>query len=85
MGQDGEAEQVASLIDQFVAIGDVNINSLNFDREDKKEFQELARDQAFNNAQTKAEDYASIANLSVGQALKIQDGTFTETVAEGLN
>jgi uncharacterized protein YggE len=72
-GIDAKATKVSPLLDSLVTIANININSVTFDIYDKKPLEAKARAAAFNDAKSKAADYAEFAGLRLGPVIKIED------------
>ena len=63
------------MVDALALVNGINIDNVAFDIFDKTPLQTKARADAFQNAQDKASDYASFADLSLGRILTIDDDT----------
>lgn len=75
---DADGDRVASLIDQLAILDGIQIDSVQFDIEDKTGLQTEARANAFRDAEQKADDYASFAGVQLGRVISIVDGQFVE-------
>jgi uncharacterized protein len=72
-----DVESAGSAIDAAVAAGgqDAVVNGVSFDIEDNQDLIGAAREAAWNDAKTKAEQLASLAGVSLGQAVTITETT----------
>lgn len=77
-GLDAQGTKVGTLVDALADIDGLNINSVVFDIEDKTQLQTQARAAAFEDAKSKATDYATFAGLSLGRTLTVDDGARVE-------
>ena len=73
LGLDEKGTKVGVLVDALGQINGININSVSFDIVDKTKLQAIARESAFNDAKTKAADFASFGGLNVGRVDRIDD------------
>ena len=64
---------LGSIIDQLVKVDGIQFNGLTFDKEDKSAARKQARKLAFEDAKNKAQDFAQLADRSLGRALTIID------------
>lgn len=65
-GIDNKGTKVGSLVDALTSVENVSINSVIFDIDDKSSLQGQARTLAFNDAKSKANDYANFAGMRLG-------------------
>lgn len=72
-------KNVATLIDALAVIEGINIDNVSFDIFDKTALQTQARADAFKDAKAKAEEYASIAGVTVGRLLSIEDSSYVSS------
>lgn len=68
-----DGSNIGKLIDLLAAVNGIIINGLSFDIANKTAVYTQARQQAYQNAQTKAQDYAGALSLSLGQILNVVD------------
>ena len=64
---------LGSTIDQLVRVDGIQFNGLSFDKEDKSDARKQARKLAFEDAKKKAQEYAGLAERTLGKALTIID------------
>ena len=78
-----DMDKVGTIIDAVTdAGGDLTrINGINFSIDDPDEYYEEAREEAMTDAKNKAEQLAKLANVSLGAATYISEGTFYAPVA----
>ncbi len=74
---DKDSEKVGKIIDTLGAINGLELNSVNFDIEDKKEFFSKAREQAFEKAQQKAAEYAKFGKVTLLKPISISDASIS--------
>ena len=74
-GIDKDAERVTNILDALGVINGLEMNSVNFDIEDKKDFFSQAREQAFEKALQKAEELAEFGDVTLGKPITISEGT----------
>lgn len=72
-GIDKNGGNLGSIIDQIVKVDGIQFNGLSFDKEDKSEATKQARKLAFEDAKKKAQEYAGLAERTLGKALTIVD------------
>ena len=70
---DKKADRVTDILDALGVINGLELNSVNFDIEDKKEFFSQAREQAFDKARQKAEELAKFGEVDLGQPITISE------------
>jgi uncharacterized protein YggE len=75
-GIDKNGGNLGSIIDQIVRVDGIQFNGLSFDKEDKSEATKQARKLAFEDAKKKAQEYAGLAERTLGKALTIVDNAF---------
>lgn len=68
-----DGSNIAKLIDSLATVNGIVINGLSFDITNKTSVYQQARQKAFQNAQSKAQDYAVGLNLSLGKLLNLID------------
>ena len=68
-----DGSNIGKLIDSLATVNGIILNSLSFDLTNKTATFQTARQQAFQNARTKAQDYAVALQLSLGQLLNLED------------
>ncbi len=68
-----DGSNIGKLIDALATVNGIIINSLSFDIADKTKTFSQAREQAFQNARSKAQDYAAALQLSLGKLLNLVD------------
>jgi len=73
---DDKASKVVQVIDQLSAIDNVQINSVQFDIEDKTKLFSEARELAFQKAEQKAKELAKLSKVSLGKPVSISDSTY---------
>ena len=69
-------KRVATIIDALAVIEGINIDSVSFDIYDKSSLQTKARADAFNDAKSKAKDYASLSGVTLGKIVGIEDTSY---------
>jgi len=74
---DKDADKVTSILDALGEINGLELNSVNFDIEDKKAFFSEAREQAFEKAEQKAEEYAKFGNVTLLKPISISDASIS--------
>ena len=74
-GIDKNGGNLGSIIDQIVRVDGIQFNGLGFDKEDKSEATKQARKLAFKDAKKKAQEYAGLAERTLGKALTIVDNS----------
>lgn len=67
---------MATIIDALAVIEGINIDSVSFDIYDKSSLQTKARADAFNDAKSKAKDYASLSGVTLGKIVGIEDTSY---------
>lgn len=72
---DKDLEKAGEIIDALGEINGLELNSVNFDIEDKKELFTQAREKAFEKAKQKAVEYAQFGNVTLGNPISISDAT----------
>lgn len=82
LGLDSKGQKVGTLVDALSQVNGINIDSVSFDVFNKTSLQNQARTAAFNNAKSKASDYATFAGLNLGRVLKIDDTTTVSAPAQ---
>lgn len=78
-GLDAKGTKVGTLVDALAQVNGINIDSVSFDIFDKTALQTQARTAAFNDAKSKASDYASFAGLSLGRVIFIDDNYYVSS------
>lgn len=68
------AERGSEILSKIPSLGNINVNSTNFTIKDPQAGVQAAREKAFENARTKAEQLAKLSGQKVGKVLSIQDG-----------
>lgn len=71
---DNIAQRGSEILARIPSLGNININNTNFTIKDPQLWVQAAREQAFENAKTKAEQLAKLSGQKVGKVLSIQDG-----------
>ncbi|MEM8530083.1 MAG: SIMPL domain-containing protein [Chloroflexota bacterium] len=71
-------DQAGTLLDQVVQSGANNVYGITFKVDDPEELYSQAREQAMQNAQTRASEFASAGNASVGDVLIITENIGSE-------
>lgn len=66
-------EKGSDIMNKISEIGEINVNSVNFIIDDKSAAMEEAREKAFNDAKSKAEQLAKLWGLSLGKPTMITD------------
>jgi hypothetical protein len=74
---DTKPERVTQILDNLGEIDGLELNSVNFDIEDKKDFFSAAREQAFEKAQQKAEELAQFGKVSLGRPISISEANIS--------
>lgn len=74
-GIDKNGGNLGSIIDQLVKVDGIQFNGLTFDKDNKSAAIKQARKLAFEDAKSKAQDFAGLADRSLGKALTIVDST----------
>ena len=69
-----EVKRLGEVLDQAIALGANQINSIGFDVADAETLKDEARKQAMVNAKRRAELYATAAGAQLGQVLRISEG-----------
>lgn len=72
------------MIDSLVNVNGIHLNGLSFDKVDKSAAQTQARNQAFNNAKKRANDYAGFASRTLGRTINIVDGASNDAAPVNL-
>ena len=70
-----DIDQLGKIIDEISKITNINLYSINFDKEDKTEAYEEARILAVKNAIKKASTLANAADMELGEPLTINEGS----------
>ena len=73
---DDKASKVVQIIDQLSAIDNVQINSVQFDIEDKTKLFSEARELAFQKAEQKAQELAKFSKVKLTKPVSISDSTY---------
>ena len=68
-----DLSQVGTIIDEVVLAGATRVESLGFDTSRRAQLQDEARQEAMRNARAKATQLASLAGVSLGQVVSIQE------------
>ncbi len=68
-----DLKNLGSIIDSLGQVSGITLNSISFDKEDKREAQSEARDMALANALSKAEQYARQVNMSTTSPITISE------------
>ena len=68
-----EVKRLGDILDQAIALGANQINSIGFDIADAETLKDEARKQAMVNARRRAELYAAAAGVQLGQVLRISE------------
>ena len=82
---DANGANIGKLFDELAVVNGIVLNGLSFDLSNKTKEFESARTQAFQNAQQKANDYASFLMLSVVKILNVNDMVSRAPVVNDLN
>ena len=69
-----EVKRLGEILDQAIALGANQINSIGFDVANAETLKDEARKQAMANAKRRAELYATAAGVQLGQVLRISEG-----------
>ena len=69
-----EVKRLGEVLDQAIALGANQINSIGFDIANAETLKDEARKQAMANAKRRAELYATAAGVQLGQVLRISEG-----------
>jgi hypothetical protein len=69
-----EVKRLGDILDQSIALGANQINSIGFDVANAETLKDEARKQAMVNAKRRAELYATAAGVQLGQVLRISEG-----------
>ena len=69
-----EVKRLGEILDQAIALGANQINSIGFDVANAETLKDEARKQAMVNAKRRAELYATAAGVQLGQVLRISEG-----------
>jgi len=80
-----DGSNIGKLIDSLATVNGIILNGLSFDIYNKTAVYQQARQQAYQNAQTKAQDYGAALILGVGQALNVVDSFSNAPVASKNN
>lgn len=70
-----DGTNLGRLVDQLAGIDNINLSGISFDIENKKPLSSRARDQAFEDARAKAEQYANLSGLRLGTVQSITDSS----------
>ena len=73
-GIDTNPERVTKILDSLGEIDGLELNSVNFDIEDKKELFSSAREEAFEKALQKAKELAQFGDVTLGAPITISEG-----------
>ncbi len=68
-------DDLGKIIDDIGNITNINLYSIQFDKEDKSEAYEQARIKAVENAMSKAQTLSSAANMELGEPISISEGS----------
>jgi uncharacterized protein YggE len=68
---------VGAIIDALTVINNITLSGINFDIDNKAPLNNQARSLAYNDAKTKASQYAQLSGLRLGQALTITDNSYS--------
>lgn len=80
-----DGSNIARLIDSLAAVNGITLNGLIFDLKNKTSSFQKARQLAYQNAQSKAKDYAVGLQISLGQVLNVVDSQSSVPVVTPLN
>ena len=72
-----KTERVTKILDSLGEIDGLELNSVNFDIEDKKEFFSSAREQAFEKARQKAKELAQFGSVKLGKPISISEANIS--------
>ncbi len=72
----GTGASVGNLIDRLSAVDGFTVNSIDFELSNRDSLIITARNNAFNDAKTRALDYASVAAVKLGKVINIDDNSF---------
>lgn len=75
-----DGAKIGKLVDQLATINGITLNGLSFDLRNKTTVYRQAREAAFQNAKSKAKDYAEALSLQLGQAITVKDTFSTAPV-----
>lgn len=70
-----DGTNLGRLVDQLAGIDNINLSGISFDIENKKPLSSKARDQAFEDAKAKAQQYADLSGLRLGSVQSITDSS----------
>lgn len=73
---DDKATKAVKVIDELSSIDNLQMNSINFDIEDKTKLFSQARELAFNKAKQKAEELAKLSKVKLDKPVSISDSTY---------
>lgn len=76
---DAKAAKAVKIIDELSAIDNIQMNGISFDIEDKTQLFTKARELAYNKAQQKAQELASLSKTKLSKPISISDSTFDIT------
>lgn len=68
---------IGSLIDALSVINNINLSGISFDINDKSALNKQAREKAFNDAKTKAQQYAQLSGMRLADVLTVSDNSFS--------
>lgn len=80
-----DGSNIGKLIDSLATVNGIVINGLSFEVRNKTSDFQRARQLAYQNAQSKAQDYAVGLQLSLGQVLNVVDSVSSAPVVSPLN
>lgn len=80
-----DLSQLGKIIDEISEISNINLYSINFDKEDKTIAYEEARALAVKNAIAKAKTLSSAANMELGKPISISEGSTPSYVYDRVN
>lgn len=66
---------IGALIDALATINNITISGITFDISDKSNLQKQARQSAYNDAKAKAQQYAQLSGMRLGDAITISDSS----------
>lgn len=72
----GTGASIGNLIDRLSAVDGFTVNSIDFELSNRDSLIIAARNNAFNDARTRALDYASFAEVRLGKVINIDDNSF---------